>query len=144
MGSEMCIRDSTRIEHLKTQLLTRVPRRAQKPLAATRTDAAAAAADRLLANNPRLAPERAAAMTVSEGEGCPTCNGTGYKGRVALYEVLVISDGIKELILNGASAMEIKEQAVREGMNSLRMAGINKIEEGMTTIDEVVRTTAHD
>jgi type IV pilus assembly protein PilB len=91
-----------------------------------------------------VSPERAATIVPMEGAGCPTCNGTGYKGRVALYEVLPISDAIRELILNGGSAMEIKEQAIRDGMNSLRMSGVNKIEEGITTIDEVVRTTVHD
>ncbi len=89
-------------------------------------------------------PERAANMKCMHGAGCPTCNGTGYKGRVALYEVMTITNELKDLILNGASSMEIKEAAIRGGMNSLRMSGINKIEEGMTTLDEVVRTTAHD
>ena len=63
---------------------------------------------------------------------------------MALYEVMSITDEIRELILNGASAMEIKETAIRQGMNSLRMSGLNKIADGMTTIDEVVRVTAHD
>ena len=79
-------------------------------------------------------PERAAEMKCYKGEGCGTCNGTGYKGRVALYEVMPINDEVRELILNGGSAMEIKEAAIRGGMNSLRMSGINKIEEGVTTI----------
>ncbi|PLX43254.1 MAG: type IV-A pilus assembly ATPase PilB [Deltaproteobacteria bacterium] len=89
-------------------------------------------------------PERAAEMKCYKGEGCGTCNGTGYKGRVALYEVMPINDEVRELILNGGSAMEIKEAAIRGGMNSLRMSGINKIEEGVTTIEEIVRTTAPD
>ncbi len=89
-------------------------------------------------------PDRAATMKCMVGEGCTICGGTGYKGRVALYEVLPITDSIKELVLNGASSMEIKEQAIRDGINTLRMAGINKIESGITTIDEVVRTTARD
>jgi type IV pilus assembly protein PilB len=89
-------------------------------------------------------PEKATTMSCRQGKGCNTCSGTGYKGRVALYEVMPISDAIKELILNGASAMEIKEQAIRDGVNTLRMAGINMIAEGVTTIDEVVRVTAKD
>ncbi|PLX43130.1 MAG: type II secretion system protein GspE [Deltaproteobacteria bacterium] len=89
-------------------------------------------------------PERAAEMKCYKGDGCGTCNGTGYKGRVALYEVMPINDEVRELILNGGSAMEIKEAAIRGGMNSLRMSGINKIEEGVTTIEEIVRTTAPD
>jgi type IV pilus assembly protein PilB len=78
------------------------------------------------------------------GGNCSLCGGTGYKGRIALYEVMVITDAIKELILNGASSMEIKEQAIRDGMNSLRMSGINKIADGVTTVDEVLRVTAKD
>ncbi len=89
-------------------------------------------------------PERAATVTCYEGAGCSICANTGYKGRVALYEVLPITDEVRELVLNGASSMEIKEMAIRQGMNSLRMSGLNKIAEGVTTVDEVVRVTAHD
>jgi type IV pilus assembly protein PilB len=93
-----------------------------------------------------MSPERAATIKCMEGGGgnCSLCGGTGYKGRIALYEVMVITDAIKELILNGASSMEIKEQAIRDGMNSLRMSGINKIADGVTTVDEVLRVTAKD
>jgi len=79
-----------------------------------------------------------------KGAGCSNCNETGYKGRVALYEVMTITDAIKDLILNGASSMEIKELAIQEGMKSLRMSGITKMKEGMTTIEEVVRTSVKD
>jgi type IV pilus assembly protein PilB len=89
-------------------------------------------------------PDLATSMTCYHGEGCPTCSNTGYKGRVALYEVMPISDAIKELILNGASSMEIKEQAMRDGVKTLRMAGITMMGNGVTTIDEVVRITAKD
>ncbi len=89
-------------------------------------------------------PDLATSMTCYHGEGCPTCSNTGYKGRVALYEVMPISDAIKELILNGASSMEIKEQAIRDGVKTLRMAGITMLGNGVTTVDEVVRVTAKD
>jgi len=79
-----------------------------------------------------------------KGTGCAQCSDTGYKGRIALYEVLPISDPIKDLILNGASSMEIKQLAIAEGMKSLRMSGITKLMEGVTTVAEVVRTSVKD
>lgn len=83
-------------------------------------------------------------FTVYETQGCSACSNTGYKGRVALYEVMPITDEIKELVLAGASAMELKREAVRLGMDTLRTAGINKLKEGVTTINEVVRSTMAD
>lgn len=83
-------------------------------------------------------------FTVYETQGCNACSNTGYKGRVALYEVMPITDEIKELVLAGASAMELKREAVRLGMDTLRTAGINKLKEGVTTINEVVRSTMAD
>jgi len=81
---------------------------------------------------------------VTEGKGCKTCNDTGYKGRVALYEVLDVKDEIKEAVLQGYSAMELKREAMRLGMQTLRMSGINKILEGTTTVEEILRTTRAD
>jgi type IV pilus assembly protein PilB len=81
---------------------------------------------------------------IYKGQGCDKCGGTGYKGRIALYEVMPLSEAIRELILNGASAAEIKHQAIKEGMFTLRMSGLEKIREGVTTIEEVVRVTASD
>jgi len=78
------------------------------------------------------------------GKGCATCNGSGYKGRIALYEVMPLTESLKELVLNGASSAELKRGAVKEGMKTLRMSGITKIKEGVTTIEEVVRTTMAD
>ncbi|MDA8103841.1 MAG: type IV-A pilus assembly ATPase PilB [Nitrospiraceae bacterium] len=78
------------------------------------------------------------------GKGCPTCNGTGYKGRVALYEVMPIRDELKELILEGASTAEIKKAAIRLGMKTLRMSGMTKVAEGVTTIEEIMRVTFGD
>jgi type IV pilus assembly protein PilB len=78
------------------------------------------------------------------GVGCQTCSMTGYKGRVALYEVMPFSDPLKELVLQGAAAVEIKAEAVRRGMRSLRMSGIRKICQGITSVEEVARITAAD
>lgn len=78
---------------------------------------------------------------VMKGRGCAICSHTGYKGRVALFEVLTITDEIRELILRGASAMEIRETAVALGMQTLRGSGLDKIKEGKTTVEEVVRVT---
>ncbi len=88
--------------------------------------------------------DRIGAFTCYRGTGCANCADTGFKGRVALYEVMVITDGIKELILNGASALELKQEAIRGGMKTLRMSGITKLMEGMTTLEEVVRVTVKD
>ena len=76
-----------------------------------------------------------------KGKGCDRCNNTGYKGRVALIEVLEISEEIREMILSGASSIEIKRKGLEEGMISLRRSGLVKIKEGITTIEEVVRET---
>ncbi|HUS33336.1 MAG TPA: type IV-A pilus assembly ATPase PilB [Kofleriaceae bacterium] len=81
---------------------------------------------------------------IMKGRGCGTCNNTGYKGRVALYEVMPFTDPLKELVLQGASAAEIKAEMIRGGTLSLRLAGIQKIIEGMTTPEEVLRTTVED
>ena len=79
-----------------------------------------------------------------KGAGCKNCNDTGYRGRVALYEVMRFGDSLKEMVLQGASTAELKAAAVRAGMSTLRMAGIQKICEGMTTPEEVMRVTMGD
>ncbi len=79
-----------------------------------------------------------------KGKGCDICSGTGYKGRIALYEVMPISDAIKELILEGATATEIKRQMMADGCKTLRMSGLTKIKEGITSIEEVMRVTFGD
>ncbi len=76
-----------------------------------------------------------------KGKGCPTCNNTGYKGRVGLYEVMEITDTLKEMILCGASAIELRSKAVEEGMTTLRGSGLRKLKEGITTVEEVLRET---
>jgi type IV pilus assembly protein PilB len=83
-------------------------------------------------------------VTVFKGKGCTICNGTGYKGRLGLYEVMPMKEEIKELVLARASASEIKKEAIRLGMKTLRHSGIAKIKSGMTTIEEVLRSTMGD
>ncbi len=65
-----------------------------------------------------------------KGVGCRTCNGTGYKGRVALYEVMRFTDALKEMVLQGASTAELKAAAIKQGMMTLRMSGIEKVLDG--------------
>jgi type IV pilus assembly protein PilB len=76
-----------------------------------------------------------------KGRGCQTCNGTGYKGRVGLYEVMEVTDDIRELILIGASSLELRKRAIEDGMITLRESGLHKIRAGITTVEEVVRET---
>jgi type IV pilus assembly protein PilB len=91
-----------------------------------------------------MTDEQIRSAKIMKGKGCGTCNNTGYKGRVALYEVMPFVDPLKELVLQGASAAEIKAEMIRQGVQSLRMAGIQKILEGVTTPEEVLRTTVDD
>jgi type IV pilus assembly protein PilB len=86
-------------------------------------------------------PEESKSTTIYHGRGCGTCNNTGYKGRVALYEVMEVTDDLKELILVGASALELKKKALEGGMITLRKSGLIKVAAGMTTLEEVVRET---
>jgi type IV pilus assembly protein PilB len=81
-------------------------------------------------------------LTFMKGSGCDTCSGTGYKGRAGLYEVMALSAELRRMILRGASVAEIRDQAVVEGMLTLRMDGMKKIERGVTTLEEVVKETA--
>ena len=80
-------------------------------------------------------------VTPKKGTGCERCNNTGYKGRVGLYEVMDVTEELRELILVGASGLELRRKAVEEGMMTVRASGLRKIEERMTTVDEVVRET---
>jgi type IV pilus assembly protein PilB len=78
------------------------------------------------------------------GRGCRLCSDTGFKGRVAIYEVMELKDELKEFVLNGASALELKREAVRLGMKTLRQAALSKLAEGVTTFSEVFRVSAAD
>ena len=87
--------------------------------------------------------EEARTFKPKKGKGCGTCNNTGYKGRAGLYEVMVIDDEIRELILVGASAVELKKKAIERGMITLRRSGLIKVMAGVTTLEEVARETVH-
>ncbi len=79
-----------------------------------------------------------------KGDGCKTCLGTGYKGRIAVYEVMLLTEELKEFILSGASALELKREAIKQGMSTLRQSAVIKLKRGITTVEEVVRNTASD
>jgi type IV pilus assembly protein PilB len=85
--------------------------------------------------------EVAKGITFYKPVGCETCNKRGYKGRVGLYEVLEMSETLKDMILTGASAIEIREQGQKEGMITLRRSGCRKVLDGVTTIEEIIRET---
>jgi type IV pilus assembly protein PilB len=91
-----------------------------------------------------VAEDELGTFTNFVGRGCPVCNGTGYRGRVALYEVMPMHEQIRELVLLGASAAEIKKESIRLGMLTLRRSGINKMMQGVTTVEEVIRASAKD
>ncbi len=91
-----------------------------------------------------LDPEKVKDWTFYRGKGCGECNGTGYRGRVGIYEVLTITPEIREMILNKEPLSEIKEKAIEQGMITLREAAILKMKRGLTTIDEVIRVTAEE
>jgi type IV pilus assembly protein PilB len=91
-----------------------------------------------------VAPDEVKSFTVYKGKGCSICNNTGYKGRLGLYEVMPMREEVKELILSRASTTEIKKEAIRLGMKTLRQSGITKVRNGLTTIEEVLRTTNDD
>jgi type IV pilus assembly protein PilB len=85
--------------------------------------------------------EDAKTVMPKKGSGCGKCNNTGYKGRVGLYEVMEVTDELRELILIGASGLELRRKAIEEGMLTLRMSGLRKVKDGLTTIEEVARET---
>ena len=88
-----------------------------------------------------FSPTDAKTVVPNGGKGCEKCNNTGFKGRVGLYEVMEVTESLRELVLVGASALDLRRKAVEEGMITLRQSGLHKVKEGVTTIDEVVRET---
>jgi type IV pilus assembly protein PilB len=88
-------------------------------------------------------PEEAKTVKINKGKGCGVCNNTGYKGRAGLYEVMEVDDEIRELVLVGASALELKKKAIERGMITLRRSGLIKVAAGITTLEEVARETIH-
>ncbi|MCP4675440.1 MAG: type IV-A pilus assembly ATPase PilB [Deltaproteobacteria bacterium] len=92
-----------------------------------------------------VTPEQIAeGFQAMEGAGCDVCNGSGFKGRIALYEIMVFGDELREMVLQGCSTAELKAEAVRLGMQTLRAAGLRKVKDGVTTLGEVLRVTAGD
>ena len=91
-----------------------------------------------------MSDEQIADCKPTMGKGCKTCNETGFEGRVALYEVMAMNDGIKEAVLQGYSAMELKKEAIALGMQTLRQSAIHKLMDGTTTVSEILRTTSAD
>ena len=87
--------------------------------------------------------EESKTVKIQKGKGCGVCNNTGYKGRCGLYEVMEVDDEIRELVLVGASAVELKKKAIERGMITLRRSGLIKVMAGMTTLEEVARETIH-
>ena len=91
-----------------------------------------------------MADELARKVAPVKGAGCRTCSGTGFKGRVAVYEVMALKEELKEFVLNGASALELKREAIRLGMKTLRQSVLSKLAEGITTLGEVMRVSTAD
>jgi len=83
-------------------------------------------------------------VKVFTGSGCRTCNDSGYKGRIALYEVMPFTDRLKDMVLQGCSTAELKDEMIRAGVKTLRMSGLQKILDGVTTLEEVGRVTSAD
>jgi len=88
-----------------------------------------------------FSPAEAASVQTFHGKGCPRCAGTGYKGRVGVFEVMEMSEGLRELVVNNAPVSELRKLAIAEGMSPLRQSGLMKVRDGVTTIEEVVRET---
>ncbi len=91
-----------------------------------------------------MTEEDAKKIKCFKGEGCSTCNGTGYKGRIAFYEVMPFTETIKELVLNGANTSDLKRAMINDGVKTLRMSGLTMIAKGVTTLEEVLRVTMAD
>ena len=91
-----------------------------------------------------MTEEAAAKVVPVKGQGCRNCSDTGFKGRMAVYEVMPMHEELKEFVLNGASALDLKREAIRLGMKSLRQSALEKLGEGITTLSEVVRVSAAD
>ena len=91
-----------------------------------------------------LMPEDVRGKEFARGRGCDVCHGSGYKGRMGLYEIMAMNDELRDMIMKEASTAAVKEQAIKRGMRTLRQAGLNAVFEGRTTIDEVVKETSFE
>jgi type II secretory ATPase GspE/PulE/Tfp pilus assembly ATPase PilB-like protein len=86
-----------------------------------------------------LVPQEGEEVVFYRGRGCNRCKGTGYRGRIGIFELMLVGDAVRELVLKGASTSSILQQAVAEGMRTLRDDGLVKVLEGQTTVDELLR-----
>lgn len=134
MGIEAFLVASSLLLIVAQRLLRRVCGRCREPIAVP--------ANALV--DVGLTEEEATSITCYKGTGCETCLGTGYKGRIAIYEVLVLRPELRDLVLSGASAVDIKRAAISNGMRTLRMSGLQKLKDGITTVEEVLRVTFKD
>jgi type IV pilus assembly protein PilB len=89
-------------------------------------------------------PEEAESVKVFKGVGCSACANTGYRGRMAIHEILYINPELQEAIVKQRPANELKEVAIKHGMRTLRQAGLRKVAMGVTTLDEIIRVTFAD
>jgi len=90
----------------------------------------------------KLPPDWLDKVTLYRGEGCEKCGDTGYKGRQGLYEVMAMNAGIRKLIMQKATTDELRDAAIEDGMLTLRMDGLKKLENGLTTLDEIMKETS--
>ena len=88
-------------------------------------------------------PEEAQDVRTYRGEGCKNCNDTGYRGRIGMYEVMEVNEGVQEMIMMGSSTLELRRRAIEDGMLTLRRSGLEKVKDGLTTLDEVSRETVN-
>jgi type IV pilus assembly protein PilB len=134
MGVEPFLVSSSMNLILAQRLLRKVCSKCRKPVSVGEE----------LARELQMDPDRLSRAEIMRGKGCPDCNNTGYKGRLGAFEVMPISASLREMVLNRTSAMELKNQAMREGMLSLRQDALLKLEVGITTPEEVLKETAPD
>jgi type IV pilus assembly protein PilB len=91
-----------------------------------------------------LSPDDVLEKKFHRGRGCQLCNNSGFKGRTALHELMLMNDRLRELINTGSSTEKIRDAALQTGMRSLRLAGLEKVYAGITSIEEVIRETVHE
>ena len=100
--------------------------------------------DRLVLEEIGMRPEMLSTANFRVGEGCDTCSDTGYKGRVAVYEALKVTDALRQEIVRGATAEELKAAGIADGMLSLRQSALLRLSQGITTVEEVLRVSVPD
>ena len=131
MGAQPFLVESTLIAVLAQRLVRKVCTHCSTAYSPTPRELAAL----------RLSGEDGRQLTLRKGQGCAKCRGTGYYGRIAVFEVMPVSDEIRTLIHTNAGAQEIQKQAIKEGMHTLRHSAIQKMNSGVTTLEEVIRVT---